>query len=333
MITTPPATASAAEEPADGYKGWFKPPPIERADRASVGVGDVRRDDLYSCDARMQLAINVALATARPLLVSGPSGCGKTSLARFIAWVMSWDIWKLTITSRTQARDLLYTVDDLKRLQDARRGATDPTFKSYVVPGVLWWAFDRHSAEQLEPTASEPIAGDEFCTPEIGAGAVVLLDEIDKADPDVPNNLLEPLGSYRFSVPELATGDRKTFEVRAGRAPLVVLTTNNERRLPDAFLRRCVDLPLKWPTREELLRIAAAHLGGRQQVTSDWLNEILDLVCPGGVTPESVGLSTAEFLDTGQACAALEVRARGWAWRELPGITVRKSTRSEDERE
>jgi MoxR-like ATPase len=297
-----------------------------------MGIGDVRRPDLYDCDPPTTLAVNVALATGRPILVSGPSGCGKTSLARFIAHVMNWSLRPLTITSRSQARDLLYTVDDLRRLQDSRGGRADATMKTYILPGVLWLAFDASSAQTKEPsivdTDAEQAAG---VTHIKGKGTVVLLDEIDKADPDVPNNLLEPLGSYRFSVPELEIGEQSSFVVRTTRPPLVVLTTNNERRLPDAFLRRCVDLPLKWPTRTQLLRIAAAHHGAKPTVTTEWLTKVLELLCPGGVQPETVGLSTAEFLDTVQACLALEVKQPGWAWDTLPAITVKKSTRLEDE--
>jgi len=321
-----PTPASAESNQLESYHGWFEPPPIANARPASGGAGDLRRADIYHCGDHTTLAVNVALATGRPLLVSGPSGCGKSSLSRFIAHVMGWTHLSLTVTSRTQARDLLYTVDDLKRLQDARTGKRDETFRSYIRPGVLWKAFDALSADTLSASTIPGETLDRFVAPETGNGTVVLLDEIDKADPDVPNNLLEPLGSWMFAVEELSTPSQR-FVVRATRAPLMVLTTNGERRLPDAFLRRCVDLRVEYPLRAELETIATAHFKGREGL-SDILPAALELVWPEQ-SPQAVQVSTAEFLDTLQACLELKALKNGWAWERIRSITLRKSARED----
>jgi MoxR-like ATPase len=310
-------------ETGSGYVRWFSPsaPASESEPANSYATGgDYQRDDLYDCDDQTVLAINVAMATQRPLLVSGPSGCGKTSLARYIGYAMKWPVLRHTITSRTTARDLLYSFDQLRRLHDAQaKDHLDSTSKRYITPGVLWKAFDPAGAENLTPSTND--AAPKFQAPQVGKGAVVLLDEIDKADPDVPNNLLEPMGSYRFFVTELE------FWVSTNRPPLVVLTTNNERRLPDAFLRRCVDLVLPWPTRDRLKKIGELHFG--QKVDSNTLESVLNLLCPNDQTPEQAAVSTAEYLDTLRACSALTIQEQSWAWQQLPNVTVKKSGRLE----
>lgn len=307
-----------------GYVRWFPPPPPGASQSmpnlSQGGSGDYQRDDLYDCDEETILAVNVALATQRPLLVSGPSGCGKTSLARYIGHAMKWPVLTQTITSRTTARDLLYSFDQLRRLQDAQAKSLDPTLKRYISPGVLWRAFDPAGAQERNASISQ---APDFQPPKAGNGAVVLLDEIDKADPDVPNNLLEPMGSYRFYVTELE------IWVLTQRPPLVMLTTNNERRLPDAFLRRCVDLVLPWPTRERLKKIAILHFGA--DISSTMLDSVLDLLCPNNQTPEEASVSTAEYLDTLRACQALTIDEQSWAWKQLPNVTVKKSGRLEQE--
>jgi MoxR-like ATPase len=185
----------------------------------------------YVFDDELELAVNLAMATGRPLLIRGPSGVGKSAMARAVAWWLGCSYLSLTVTSRTLARDLVYTVDELARLRDAQANRPIDDFRCYVTPGPLFWAFDPQAARALLEAANRGHLAPNELQPGT-ARAVVLIDEIDKADPDVPNNLLEPLGSLSFVVPEV-----NGLVVRASpeRRPFLVITTNEERDLADAL--------------------------------------------------------------------------------------------------
>jgi MoxR-like ATPase len=198
------------------------------------------------------LAINAALATGRPLLVRGEPGTGKSQLARAAAVVLKRAFLPHAVDSRTETRDLLWTVDAVARLARAQvMGALHDIDQAevmrridileFVQPGPLWWAFAWASARAQATRAgvSEPSTSADWA-PE--RGAVVLIDEIDKADTAVPNGLLDALGHGRFDVP-----GRAPVALDRTRPPLVVITTNEERSLPDAFLRRCLVLHLALP--------------------------------------------------------------------------------------
>jgi MoxR-like ATPase len=209
-------------------------------------LGDAAPAQVYVYDTdtgRIELAVNLALATGRPLLVRGVPGTGKSSLAASVAGKLGWRYYEHVVSSRTQARDLLWTFDTVQRLSDAQAHDVGPD-ADYLTPGVLWWAFDTGSAA-AHSTKTDP------AHPTTSDRAVVLIDEIDKADPDVPNDLLVPLGSLRF--------DHAEITVKATQPPLVVITTNEERDLPRAFLRRCVSLELEPPNDLRLTEIARAH--------------------------------------------------------------------------
>lgn len=265
-------------------------------------IGDTSDVYVYT-KPEIRLALEVATATGRPLLVGGPTGCGKSSLARHAATERGWRYYEKTITSMTQARDLQWEVDHLRRLNDANAKKLKSDYTPYIKPGVLWWAMNHPSAAQQAATFGEGCND-----PNRGADhprAVVLLDEIDKADPDVPNNLLVPLGSFHFQIEE------NSVPVTLDRAhpPLIIITTNGERELPAAFLRRCIELRIEAPERKPLIDIAEAHFPTTPRTE---LEAVLDTILavrpadwPGAPLP-----SPAEFIDNIRAVKRLPDRSK-----------------------
>ena len=308
---------------------YFQSDPERRAPKDAPVVPparpevDRRDGEVYESDERIDLAVNVAIATGRPLLLRGPTGCGKSSLAPFVARQLGWRYCERVVTSRTQARDLLYGFDAVRRLNDAQAQALEDDLEHYVEPGVLWWAFDPPSAEVRGARGALARTIPRAQPPADAAGegpAVVLLDEIDKADPDVPNNLLVTLGSLRFRVEETQT------PVEASHVPLVFLTTNEERALPDAFLRRCVVLELAAHDEDALVRIAGKHFGpdrrGLYRPLAERVGEARERARHAGTRAPS----TAEYLDAIRACLDLgiEVDPEAHDWRTLFEIAIQK---------
>jgi MoxR-like ATPase len=311
------------------YDRIFHPQSVQQpARRAPEQAGDERKAPVYVYTEQIIFRINVALATQRPLLVRGPSGTGKSSLAKNAADALGWRFYEKVITSRTQAHELLWEVDLLRRLHDAQRreGEFRGDYTPYIEPGVLWWAFDRNSARQRGADRGQagidPV--DDPCAWVDHPRAVVLVDEIDKADPDVPNSLLVPLGSLQFQVKE--TGAEVSTD--KANAPLVFITTNNERELPSAFLRRCIELKLEYPTRRRLVEIAGAHFP--HLATADVWQIADTLVGPesNDNRDEAVDVSPAEFIDTVRAYDDLKLSIDSPEWRELAAATVWKHGRT-----
>jgi MoxR-like ATPase len=270
-------------------------------------TGDAAGPLVYVYDDDIELAVNVALVTSRPLLVAGPPGSGKSSLAPSVADLMGRRFYRDVISSRTEARDLLWRFDALSRLRDAQAGETKISASQYVEPGVLWKAFDQDSASRYGPDEQK------------GTGAVVLMDEIDKADPDVPNDLLVPLGDFRFYVPDADV----TVVAQEPRA-LVVLTTNDERELPAAFTRRCVVLVLEAPTFDRYIEIAAAHFPGQDAELHEALAEMLVSMGKQASDLHVPPPSTAEYIDAIRACTDLGVNPQHTAWDKIAHSTLTK---------
>jgi MoxR-like ATPase len=184
----------------------------------------------YIASRDLEVAVNAAVALQRPLLVKGEPGTGKTVLAQEVAAALGLDLIEWHVKSTTKAQQGLYEYDAVSRLRDGQLGdARVHDIGNYIVRGKLWDAFDRDQQ------------------------SVVLIDEIDKADIEFPNDLLLELDRMQFFVYET----RQTVSAR--HRPVVIITSNNEKELPDAFLRRCFFHYIRFPDREVMERIVAAH--------------------------------------------------------------------------
>ena len=261
------------------------------------------------------IAVDVALATSRPLLIAGPPGCGKSRLAEAMAAVLGWNFLSKTITSRTRLEELTVEVDHLRRLHDAHRAARPDAVdlkpdQAYDNPGVFWWAFDRESAARRGLSAADaagydatlPFPGSEGASAGGHHHTVLLIDEIDKAEPDVPNDLLEPLDRRSFSLP-----DGATQQADPKQKLLTIITTNRERELPQAFLRRCVSLVLGELDRDTLLGIARAHYPAADSRRTEAIVDKLIGIRAASTTSGRRPPGTSEFLDAIQACEELEI--------------------------
>ncbi len=327
--------------PPPDYDTFIKEPGITsadfRGDADTLPLGD-RRDGLfYRYTPEIKLAVRVALAVGRPLLLLGPSGCGKSSLVFNLARLMRRRYYEFVVQARTEAQELFYRFDAIRRLGEAQASAAAinqsqaaadwRSFYPFIEPGPLWWVFDPATALQRgsPPTEGTVIRSpidpgrwpDDFVPPATrdkttltnDQPAVLLIDEIDKAEPDFPNNLLVPLGSQQFTITE--TGDEITLareDSTRVAAPLIVITSNRERELPDAFVRRCIVLEIKSPTESELVSLAEGAFKFNEPMKAHFDAIARKLVEVRG--PDR--LSTAEFLDVVRAIDTLRATEADW---------------------
>lgn len=301
-------------------------------------VADRRDGRIYLYNQTIILAINVAMATGRPLLVRGYPGCGKSSLAYNVARVSKRKYYEEVITSRTQARDLLYTIDVVKRLSDSQSMGKDFSdgYYKYIKPGKLWWIFDNESAErrgfpqnkELDfnfKKANDPARNTEDSSKD--KAPVLLIDEVDKADPDFANSLLVPFGAFEFDVDEIGETIRLPSEYKSDfeKVPLVIITTNGERSLPDAFLRRCVALDIKEPNKDDFIKIAVNNEGIEHK--KDFYGVIYDVMKEAqkayseSYRNKGLPLSVAEYLDAIRACKRLDIKNKGDVLDEIIKLT------------
>ena len=190
----------------------------------------------YVATPDLMLAVNAAITLQRPLLIKGEPGTGKTMLAEEVAAALGIPLLQWHIKSTTKAQQGLYEYDAVSRLRDSQLG--DEKVKdiaNYIVKGVLWQAFDQ------------------------GKPSVILIDEVDKADIEFPNDLLRELDRMEIHVYET----RQT--IKAAVRPIVIITSNNEKELPDAFLRRCFFHYIKFPDKETMGRIVDVHFPNLKQ--------------------------------------------------------------------
>jgi MoxR-like ATPase len=220
----------------------------------------------YVATDDLKVAVNAAVLLRRPLLVKGEPGTGKTVLAQEIAKALDAPLIEWNVKSTTKAHQGLYEYDAVARLRDGQLG--DPRvhdIANYIRKGKLWEA---------------------FTSPRL---PVLLIDEIDKADIEFPNDLLQELDRMAFHVYE--TGET----IAAAERPVVVITSNNEKELPDAFLRRCFFHYIKFPDRETMERIVAVHFPGIQKIlVSRAMDIFYDIRDVPGLKKKP---STSELLD------------------------------------
>ncbi|MDA0653467.1 MAG: MoxR family ATPase [Proteobacteria bacterium] len=237
----------------------------------------------------LNMAVNAAVTLERPLLVKGEPGTGKTLLAEEVARSLGKTLYQWHIKSTTKAKHGLYEYDAVSRLRDSQLGADKvEDIRNYIEKGPLWRAFD--SEEQ----------------------AMILIDEIDKADIEFPNDLLQELDRMEFYVHETQE------TIKAKQRPIIIITSNNEKELPDAFLRRCFFHYIQFPSAETMTAIVDVHFPGIQKrLIREALSAFYELREVPGLKKRP---STSELLDWLKLLVAEDIPAE--ALRSTDGRTV-----------
>lgn len=222
--------------------------------------------DNYIASNELTLAVNAAIALEKPLLIKGEPGTGKTQLAEELARSLNCKLYQWHIKSTTKAQQGLYEYDAVSRLRDSQLGdARVHDIGNYIVKGKLWQAFEEDQR------------------------SILLIDEIDKADIEFPNDLLQELDKMEFYVYETQQ------VIKAKQRPIIIITSNNEKELPDAFLRRCFFHYIKFPTKDEMAKIIDVHHPDvKQDLLQQALEVFFDLRDVNGIKKKP---STSELID------------------------------------
>jgi MoxR-like ATPase len=229
------------EQPASRTVEDVRVRPVPRKDPPERTL----KREIYQPSAELARVTDLAIALGRPLLLQGEPGCGKTALARSVAYAFGMPLEETYVKSTSRAQDLLYTYDAVRRLYDSQLGEKGPKD-------------DQGEALARSPASYVELGplGRAIARAEYGRPSVVLIDEIDKADLDFPNDLLWELDRMEFTVPEAPKMGHRAGKLR----PIVLITHNEEKPLPPAFLRRCVYHYVEFPKkREDLERILELH--------------------------------------------------------------------------
>jgi MoxR-like ATPase len=222
--------------------------------------------DNYIASDDLTMAVNAAITLEKPLLIKGEPGTGKTQLAEELAKSLNCKLYQWHIKSTTKAQQGLYEYDAVSRLRDSQLGDERVhDISNYIVKGKLWQAFE----EEQRP--------------------ILLIDEIDKADIEFPNDLLQELDKMEFFVYETQQ------VIKAKQRPIIIITSNNEKELPDAFLRRCFFHYIKFPTKVEMVKIIDVHHPNvKQDLLKQTLEVFFDLRDVNGIKKKP---STSELID------------------------------------
>lgn len=241
-----------SSDPNQPRQGRWSSLPLPQISRLSGPENYIAEDALID-------AINTSLALGQPLLVTGDPGCGKTELGAFLAWKLGLgDAIRFDSTTEMQAQDLFYSFDTVARFHAAQSAAHDPGARVDAVNFIRYHGLGEAIIRGSAPGRYAHLLPEAFNHTD-QRRSVVLIDEIDKASRDVPNNLLRVMERPSFFIPELAYQ-----EVVADEAfrPIIVLTSNSEKSLPDAFLRRCVYYHMPFPEADTLREIVASRIAG-----------------------------------------------------------------------
>ncbi len=300
-------------------------------------------------------ALWAAYAAGRPLLVRGKPGTGKSQMAKAIAEQLGWAFVSEVIRGSTELSDLHWYFDAIGRLSEAQamsfkpQGANDDWENRanplrFLSPGAFWWAYDWQSAEhqyqacmtQLHPAPERP---QNLTAAQQPPGVVLLIDEIDKAEPDLPNGLLETLGHYQFTVPYLnqmnaANSIKNPIQADPSRL-LIIITTNEERELPSAFVRRCLVHTLKMEESAEpingiekrvdwLIKRASLHFG--QQISEQVYRQAAELLWKDrtSVSYSRYPPGLAEYIDLLNALQGLESDEQARRLERIASYTLKK---------
>ncbi len=241
---------------------------LDKADTKELPAYGSWPESVHQFDEDSIYALKTALAAQRPLLLRGDPGTGKSQLARAAAFALNRMFVYEVINAHTESQDLLWRFDAVARLAEAqslqgsstkeeRRTALDS--QRYISPGPLWWALNWQTADDVyQQSQCQLVCPEKPDDWQPDYGSVLLIDEVDKANSELPNGLLEILGNNAVSIPWLKT----TIGGKENIPPLVIITTNEERELPAAFVRRCLVLNLELPTDETEFKQKMVERGG-----------------------------------------------------------------------